>query len=203
MLTSSLRPETSLSYDLGFYRRLGKNFDMRISGNYINTSNYFVTNTASSYFNGSYAYQIPTMKFYGTEFEFNWKPFEKLVLFGNYSFLKNKYTRDSKLPYAMILELPPRNKGKLSVRYELPLKTRLAADVKFIGERKSEGGFNLNRYATADLSFERNFAERMTAGFFINNMTGTDYQQVYGYPAPGVTYGIRIQISTAKSILAR
>lgn len=203
MLTESLKPETSLSYDFGLYRRLGKNFDMRVTGNYITTDNYYVTNTSSSYYNGNYAYQIPTMKFYGAEFEFNWKPIEKLVFFGNYSYLKNEYTRDASLPYAMILELPPRNKGKLSARYSLPFKTRLATDIKIIGERKSEGGYVLNRYAVADVSVERSFANRMTAGFFVNNMSDTDYQAVYGYPSPGVTWGMRIQVSTAPSILAR
>lgn len=177
---------------------------MRIAGNYINTSNYFVSNTASSYYSGGdYAYQIRKMEFFGGEFEFNWTPFEKLVLFGNYSYLKNQYSRNASLPYAMMLELPPRNKGKLSARYELPLKTRLAFDLKMIGERKSEGGFTLDRYAVGDISFERNFNGRMTAGFFLNNMFGKDYQQVYGYPAPGVTWGMRLQVSTAKNILSR
>jgi outer membrane receptor protein involved in Fe transport len=203
MLIDSLKPETSLSYDFGFYRRITKSFDMRATGNYINTDNYFVTNTASTYYNGSYAYQIPTMKFYGAEFEFNWKPSEKLTLFGNYSYLKNEYDRNPSLPYAMILELPPRNKGKLSVRYDLPLKTRFASDIKFVGERMSEGGFTLDRYALADISFERDLANRLTAGFFVNNLFSADYQQVYGYPAAGTSFGFRIQMSTEKQIKQR
>jgi outer membrane receptor protein involved in Fe transport len=172
---------------------------MRIAGNYINTSNYFVHNTASTYYNGAYAYQIPEMKFYGSEMEFNWKPSEKLAFFGNYSYLKNEYSRNAKLPYAMILELPPRNKGKLSVRYALPLQIRFSSDIKFIGERKSEGGFVLDRYAVADISFERNFTAHYTAGFFISNLFNKEYQQVYGYPSPGTTFGIRFQMNMGKS----
>jgi vitamin B12 transporter len=186
-----------MSYDAGVYRKFGKKFDARLTANYIDTSNYFVTNTASQYYNGSYAYSIDSMKFYGAELEFNWNPFEKLVLFGNYSYLQNEYTQNAKLPYAVLLELPPRNKGKLSARYSLPLKTRLAFDIKAIGERKSEGGYSLDRYTVADISFERMLGERITAGLFVNNLFGMDYQQVYGYPSPGRTFGIRLQVNTA------
>ena len=67
-------------------------------GNYINTSDYFVTNTSSSqYFTGSYAYQIKTIKFYGVETEFNWDVSDRLTLLGNYSFLKNGYSKETDL----------------------------------------------------------------------------------------------------------
>jgi outer membrane receptor protein involved in Fe transport len=185
------------------FRKFGKRFDMRLAGNYINTSNYFVTNTASIYYNGSYAYQLKTMKFYGAEFEFNWNATDKLVLFGNYSHLKNDYSTETKLPYAVLLDLPPRNKGTLSARYALPFKTRVAFDLKAIGERKTEGGYGLGRYAVGDISFERTLANRMTAGFFINNLFGMDYRQVYGFPSPGRTFGVRLQVDPFKKTVAR
>lgn len=198
-----IKSETSLSYDFGLFRRIGKSLDVRVAGNYINTKNYFVTDTANTFYNGSYAFQLPSMKFYGSELEFNWTPVEKLVLFGNYSFLKNDYNKDKRLPYAMALELPPRNKGKMSARYDLPLKTRLSFDAKIFGERKTEQGFSLGRYAIADISLEKVFANKMTAGVFVKNMSNTDYQQVYGYPSPGVTWGIRVKMSTEKAPVAR
>jgi outer membrane receptor protein involved in Fe transport len=139
------------------------------------------------------------MRFYGAEFEFNWKASDKLVLFGNYSFLKNDYSKEANLPYSELLGLPPRNKGEISARYSLPLRTRVAFDLKAIGERKTEGGFGLGGYAIGDISFEKNLANGMTAGFFINNLFGMDYQQVYGFPAPGRTFGVRLQVSTGKN----
>jgi outer membrane receptor protein involved in Fe transport len=198
-----LKTETSLSYDAGVYRKIGKTFDARISANYIKTDNYFVTNTASIYYNGSYAYQIPTMKFYGVEAEFNWAPFDKFTIFGNYSYLKNSYKVEQKLPAAILLDLPPRNKGKLSLRYSLPAGFRALSDIKIIGERETEALYTLNRYATADLSLEKSIARKMTASFFVNNLSGMDYQQVYGFPAPGRTYGIRIQINSQTNPFAR
>jgi|GEM_PF-1336969 vitamin B12 transporter len=202
-MDSFLKPETSISYDAGLYRRIGQNLDMRIAVNYINTSNYYVTNTTSPYYSGSYAYQIEGVKFYGTELEFNWKATEKLIFFGNYSYQNNAYSLGEEFPYPMLLNLPPKNKGKLSIRYTLPFKTRLSSDVIIYGERLSEGGYTLDGYATADLSLERNFAGRMMASFYINNLTGTEYQQVYGYPSPGVTWGVRLKISTARNIFSQ
>lgn len=192
-----------MSYDAGIYRKFGKTLDARVTANYIDTSNYFVTNTGSLYYTGSYAYTIDSMKFYGVEAEFNWAPIEKLVLFGNYSFLKNQYSRNTQLPYAVLLELPPRNKGKVSARYSLPLKTRLAFDLKVTGERKSEGGYTLGRYAVADVGFEKNLGKGMTAGFFVNNLFGMDYQQVYGYQSPGRTFGIRLQMNPSSKSLSQ
>jgi outer membrane receptor protein involved in Fe transport len=197
-----IKPETSLSYDFGLFRRIGKSFDMRVAGNYINTKNYFVTDSANTYYNDSYAYQIPALKFYGAELECNWTPTEKLVLFGNYSYLKNDYNSDGSLPYAMALELPPRNKGKFSVRYDLPFNTRISFDAKIYGKRKTERSYSLDRYVVADIGFNKVFASRMTAGVFIKNMFDTDYQQVYGYPSPGVTWGFRFKVSTEKTASA-
>lgn len=144
------------------------------------------------------------MKFYGVEAEFNWTPFQKLVLFGNYSFLQNEYSKDAVLPNAILLELPPRNKGKLSMRYSLPLKTRLAFDLKVIGERKGEKkDISLDRYAVTDISFEKSLPCGMSAGFFINNLFGMDYQQVYGFPSPGRTFGLRLQVTPTQNLLAK
>jgi outer membrane receptor protein involved in Fe transport len=194
-----LGTETSLSYDAGVYRKFGKTFDARLAGNYINTKNYFVTNTASIYFNGSYAYQLDYMKYYGAEFEFNWTPLDKLVLFGNYSYLKNSYRGAiGRLPDIVLLSLPPKDKGNLSLRYDLPLKTRFTADFKAIGTRGSEGKTTLGAFATTDIGLEKSLANKMTLSFFTNNLFDKYYQQVYGYPAPGRTFGVRLRVNSPK-----
>jgi outer membrane receptor protein involved in Fe transport len=195
--------ETSLGYDAGVFRKFGKTFDMRIAANYIDNHNYIVTNTGSIYFSGSYSYQINTMKFYGVECEFNWKPSEKLVIFGNYTSLNNSYSKGAALPVAILLDLPPKNKVNLSARYSLPWKTRLVMDLRAIGERTGEGGYSVDRYSTTDISLDKHFANKMSASFFVDNIFGMDYQQVYGYQAPGRTFGIRLQLDTAKNQLTR
>jgi outer membrane receptor protein involved in Fe transport len=189
--------ETSLTYDAGVYRKLTKSLDVRISGNYIDTTNYWVADTSSIYYNASsYTYTLKSMKMYGFESEFNWTPSEKLVVFGNYSFLDRDYKVDPKLPYAELLNLSPRNKGSLSVRYSLPLKTRLAFDLKAYGKRSSEGEHNgMDAYSVSDISLERKLFNGMTAGFFINNLFGMNYQQVFGYQAQGRTFGLRLQVN--------
>jgi outer membrane receptor protein involved in Fe transport len=207
-LKTRIRPigsETSVTYDAGVYRKLAKTLDVRISGNYIDTSNYWVADTSSVYYAASsYTYTLNSLKFYGFESEFNWTPTEKLVVFGNYSLLGRKYTADPSLPYAELLNLAPKNKGNLSVRYSLPLKTRVAFDLKAFGERKSEGEHNvMGGYTVGDISLEKALPGGLTAGFFISNLFGMDYQQVFGYPAPGRMFGIRLQANLAKNPLPR
>lgn len=139
------------------------------------------------------------MKYFGYEGEFNWTPFDNLTLFGNFSHLKNSYVALARIPVVELLELPPNNKGKLSMRYTLPAGFRLLSDITAIGRRGSEGGFTLDRYALLDLTIEKKLAN-MRVAFFMNNLNGMDYQQVYGYPAPGRTFGVRLQVSSqAKS----
>jgi len=201
--TGIIRPlgtETSVTYDAGVYRKLTKTLDVRISGDFVDTSNYWVADTSSLYYaRSSYTYTLNSVKFYGLEGEFNWAPSEKLVLYGNYSFQDRSYTKDPNLPYSELLNLPPKNKGNLSARYSLPLKMRLAFDLKAFGIRKSEGGLVLDRYALGDINIERKFAKTLSAAFFINNLFGMDCQQVYGYPAPGRTFGLRLKMNPAHS----
>jgi outer membrane cobalamin receptor len=33
-------------------------------------------------------------------------------------------------------------------------------------------------------------------GFFVDNLFGMDYQEVYGYPSPGRTYGIQFRVQS-------
>jgi outer membrane receptor protein involved in Fe transport len=198
-----LGTETSLSYDAGLYHKFGKTLDVRIASNYINTHNYFVSNTASSYYNGSYAFQISSMKYFGYEGEFNWAPFDKLSIFGNFSHLKNSYVSIEKIPVVELLELPPNNKGKVSIRYTLPAGFRLLSDITAIGRRGSEGGYTLDRYALLDFTVEKTIARKMKLGFFVNNLNGMDYQQVYGYPAPGRTFGVRLQVNQQTNLFTK
>jgi outer membrane receptor protein involved in Fe transport len=192
--------ETSITYDGGVYRKLTKTLDVRISGDFVDTSNYWVADTSSLYYaKSSYTYTINSVKFYGIEGEFNWTPSEKLVLFGNYSFQDRSFKKDPTLPYSELLSLPPKNKGNFSLRYSLPLKTRVSLDLKAFGKRSSEGGYYLDRYALADISFDRKLSGGLTAGFFINNLFGADYQQVYGYPSPGRTFGLRLKMTPTKN----
>jgi outer membrane receptor protein involved in Fe transport len=143
------------------------------------------------------------MRYFGYEGEFNWVPFDKLTLFGNFSHLKNSYTSIAKIPIVELLELPPNNKGKLSIRYSLPAHMRILSDIKSIGRRGTEGGYTLNRYTVAGFSVEKSFSKKLTVGFVADNLFGMDYQQVYGYPSPGRTFGIRLQVNPQTNPLYR
>jgi len=60
--------------------------DTRLSVYYIDITDYEVVDSAGLYYSSHYAYNLDSMKFYGIEWEFNTTLFDKLNLFGNYSF---------------------------------------------------------------------------------------------------------------------
>jgi hypothetical protein len=99
--------------------------------------------------------------------------------------------------------LAPENKGKLSFRYSLPAGLRILSDFQFVGLRGTEGGYGLNRYNVGDHSLEKGFSNKMTLIVYANNIWNQAYQQVYGFPSPGRTFGIRLQVNQKTSPSAR
>jgi outer membrane receptor protein involved in Fe transport len=193
-----LGTETSLGYDLGVFHKFGKTLDTRIAANYIDTHNYEVMNGSSLYFSKSYTYSVDQVKFYGYEGEFNCALSEKLTIFGNYSHMRNSYKLGPNLPPPELLFLAPRNKGSLSFRYSLPVGMKLLTDFRFVGKRGTEGGYSLNGYNLADISLQKRF-KKMTFSMFADNAWNQAYQPVYGFPSPGRTYGVRLQMNSFSS----
>jgi hypothetical protein len=91
--------------------------------------------------------------------------------------------------------LAPENKEKVSFRYSLPADMRILSDFQFIGKRGTEGGYILNRYNLGSISLEKNFSKKMTLSVFSDNVWNQAYQQVYGFPSPGRTFGVRLQMN--------
>jgi outer membrane receptor protein involved in Fe transport len=190
-----LGTETSLGYDLGVFHKFGKTLDARIAANYVDSHNYEVMNGSSLYFSKSYTYSLDDVKFLGYEGEFNWEPSEKLAIFGNYSHLKNSYRKAASLPIPELLLLAPMNKGKLSFRYSLPAGMRILSDFQFIGKRGTEGGYGLGRYSLGAISLEKTLPSKMILSAFVDNVWNQAYQQVYGFPSPGRSFGVRLQMN--------
>jgi outer membrane receptor protein involved in Fe transport len=157
-------------------------------------------NGSSLYYSKNYTYSIEQVKFLGYEGEFNWALSEKFTVFGNYSHLKNSYRLGPNLPPPELLFLAPKNKGSVSFRYSLPAGIRLLTDFQFIGKRGTEGGYSLKRYNLGDIALEKRL-KKMTFSVFADNVWNQAYQQVYGFPSPGRTYGVRLQMNTATNPL--
>jgi outer membrane receptor protein involved in Fe transport len=196
-----LGTETSIGYDSGIFHKFGKTLDVRVAANYIDTNNYEVMNGSSLYFGKSYTYEIDHVSFFGYEGEFNWAASERLTVFGNFSHLKNSYQLGAGLPPPELLFLAPKNTGQLSFRYSLPASMRILSDFQFTGKRGTEGGSNLDEYRLGNISLEKKFKNKVALSVFTNNVWNQAYQAVYGFPAAGRTFGVRLQVSNAPSIL--
>jgi len=189
-----LETETSWHYDVGVYHRIGKNIDTRASVYYIDIDDYVVVDSSSAYYESNYAYNLDKVEFYGVELEFNSTLFDKLGLFGNYTY-RDMDRQETDLPVVFWLNLPPKHKFNIGLRYRLLKNTLLTCDLRYVGERESEGSFSMDDYFTTDLGLEQTLFKRAKILFYVNNLFGENYQEVYGYPMPDQTYGVQVKLT--------
>ena len=174
-----------------------KNLDTKLVFYYIDVENYIVANSGDSFHNSSaYGYNLDEMAFYGTEFEFNTVLFQKLTLFGNYTYRKSDYDRSKILAEAILLNIAPEHKANLGIRYSLFDNTLITSDIRFVGERKSEGNvMNLDSFTTVDLGLQRAYSDKIVLRVYASNIFDKDYQEVYGFPMPGITFGVNLKMT--------
>ena len=68
---------------------------------------------------------------------------------------------------------------------------------RYVGSRDAQKGSRLDDYATVDVGFEQSFefhGLEYTAKTFINNMTGTDYEEIAGYEMPEYLWGFQLGV---------
>ena len=174
-----------------------KNLDTKLVFYYIDIDNYIVANSSDSFHNAStYGYNLDEMSFYGTEFEFNTVLFEKLTLFGNYTYRKTHYDPSKILAEAILLNIAPRHKANLGIRYSLFDNTLITSDIQFVGERRTEGNImNLDSFTTVDLGLQHAYSDNIVMRVYATNIFDKDYQEVYGFPMPGIAFGVNLKMT--------
>ena len=136
------------------------------------------------------------MSFYGTELEFNAVLFERLTLFGNYTFRKSHYDPSKILADAILLNIAPKHKANLGIRYSLFSNTLITSDIRFVGARKTEGNvMNLDSFTTVDIGFQHAYSENIVLRVYATNILDKDYQEVYGFPMPGIAGGVNLKMT--------
>ena len=91
--------------------------------------------------------------------------------------------------------LLPKHKIKLLGRYMLWEDGWLQLSSRYVGKRDTQKGQELDEYITVDLGFEQKFPFQgidYTLNVFINNLTGTDYQEQAGYTMPEHVWGMQL-----------
>lgn len=191
-LQQKLEYESSWHYDTGVYHRIKDNIDVRFVLYYSDVSDYVALDRPSAYNPNAYAYNIDSVSFYGVECEFDAR-FDKYNIFGNYTFIDN-HVDESGLPVTFWVDVPPKHKGNLGVRYHLKADLMLTGDMRYVGERKSEGGSDMDSYIITDVGLQYTFlSDKAKLLIYVNNLFGENYQEVYGYPMPKQTIGTQIK----------
>jgi iron complex outermembrane receptor protein len=186
-----------MHYDLGIFHRFAGNFITRLNFYYIDVDNYIVANSGDVYHvASSYGFNMDRIAYYGAELEFDTTWSEKLTLFGNYTYRETSYESSDLLADAVLLTLAPRHKANLGLRYRLFPKTLLTSDIRYMGERESEGNiYTLDDFLTMDISVQQELTEKISLRVYGSNIFSESYQEVYGYEMPGDTYGINIKMT--------
>ncbi|MDY6853272.1 MAG: TonB-dependent receptor [Thermodesulfobacteriota bacterium] len=195
-LTQHLDYEMSWHYDVGIYHRIGENFDTRFVVYYTDVSDYIALDRDKYYVDDKekpYAYNVDSAQFYGLELEFNSTLFDKLGLFGNYTYLENEVD-ETDLPITFWVDIPPRHKGNLGLRYWLKGNILLTCDVRYVGKRKSEDGYTLDDFMITDIGIQYTCLENKAKLLgYVNNVFGENYLEVYGYPMPRQIFGFQLK----------
>lgn len=104
------------------------------------------------------------------------------VLFGlNYDYLKTEDNANKELAYQ------PKNKGLIYLGYQ-QLKFDIRAEVQHIGERftNATNTTKLDDYTLLNLSGNYYVNPNLTISSRLNNLTGKEYETIYGYNQKGV-----------------
>jgi len=195
---SKLEYETVWQYEAGIYHRFTKGIDNRFAI-YLSDISDYVTIDRKDLLHGqtkNIGWNIDKVTIWGIEYEFN-ATIKKLNVFGNYSYTETSYEEDDpdKDP-GFLVELPPKHKINLSLRYSLTDSLLLLWDQRYVSERKSETGSTLDDFTTSDVGVQYTFYnKKANINVYINNLFGTDYELTYGYPMMRQVYGVTLKLS--------
>jgi len=121
--------------------------------------------------------------------------FENLTIFGNYTYRKTDYDSKDVLADAILLELSPKHKANLSIRYRLFKKTLLTSDIRYMGERETEGDlYTLDDFITVDVGIEQKLFKKVSVRAYAVNIFGEEYQEIHGYPMSDHIYGVNLKM---------
>lgn len=142
-------------------------------------------------------YNIPHVKLYGFELEASLRLGKRFQATASYVFQQvdaDETVYDEDWTY-YLPELLPKHKVKFLGRYETWKDGSIQLSGRFVGERQTQKGGTLDSYLVLDLGFEQRFklcGQDFTAGVYVNNLLGEEYQEQAGYQMPRQVYGVRL-----------
>ncbi len=206
----SLKPEDAWLYELEVEQKFGDKFTLSIRGYYYQIEDYI--RTIFGYKPSRVVYNIDQVNLGGVEVFASALLDNGLAFSASYTYQDSKKDGDildksSELTERLV-ELP-RNKALVAIGYYAPSGGYIRAKVKWIDERKQivgnlaqQGASSLKKLdsvvlVSAEASYpiykHRSGIEgRIVVG--VDNLTDQKYEEIWGYPMPGRTYSVGVEI---------
>ena len=188
--------ETSWQYETGIYHRFAEIFDNRFVLYYTEISDYLAIDRADPEHNDNQrsGWNLDEIRRWGIEYEFN-ATIKDLTIYGNYTYIASRVKEDDPRKLTLFwVDLPPKHKAGISLRYAVSDSVMLTWDQRYVGKRLSEGGLTLDPYTRSDLGAQYSFLQNKAKLIvYVNNLLGTNYEEVYGYPMPRQVIGVTVK----------
>ncbi len=144
-------------------------------------------------------YNIDNLELYGVELETAFQFTRKFRATASYVFQEYKVSQtgyEQDWSYYLPATLP-KHKVKLMGKYEIIPEGWLQLSAKYVGARGAQKGSELDAYVVCDAGFEKKFkygGQAYSMNLFVNNFTGTNYQEISGYTMPKYVWGLMMGI---------
>jgi outer membrane receptor protein involved in Fe transport len=182
-------------YNIGLFRRLREDIDVRVEGYYNDTDDY-ISSESHSYPRISYSDNIDKVWTKGAEMEFNRCAASGIGVYFNYNFYIVDWHDDSLEIEPFLMELTPRHQFNLSLMYWLLKDTRILTSARAAIGRHSKFGLEMADYFVVNAGIDqRLFNSRLSIDLGVENILNADYQEIYGYPMPGRTFTLHMNYS--------
>jgi outer membrane receptor protein involved in Fe transport len=136
------------------------------------------------------------------ELEANYRITDQLSGYANYSYKDHKTEGEVAGMPPLFLPLFARNQFNWGVRYKaldeygVMKDLLLLLDLRYVGTRRSKAGDSVDPFTTVNIGCEFDIASKYFGGqvkpklrVFIDNLFDERYQEVFGFPMPGITAG--------------
>ena len=195
----TLEPEKNSAADLIYQHNFSPNALMRISTYYYDIKDFIIFRNDP---NWRGVYNIDNVKLYGASIE------QRMVLSSwmsaraslTYQMSKKDGDTFDTAHLTDQLDFLPQWKASVGTEFKLPYRSTLLADFHFSGDRTgiyaytNSAGVNkklvtVDSSLTCDLDLKIPVTEHGQVDIFVKNLFNVTYEEVYGYPLPGIMIG--------------
>jgi vitamin B12 transporter len=178
----ALTPETVKSYDLGIEQHL-MDRKLRLSATYFHRTSRDQIVFSFMTFQSE---NIQRVKAEGVELELNARPTETLELAANYSFVDSR-DKSPGMTFDNLVARRPRNQLNVSVDWTSPIKLKLGASLRIVGDSYDDNANAkpLDGYALASIRASYPLTQNLELYGRIENLFDTDYEVAKDYSVLG------------------